>query len=320
MITLFVGDNVEYLANHAKSHDSNAFLIDFSNWKKILKNYSPEDRFTAYTSLSDLPKIDEHISVLWELLKIAHTIYYVPPEVWSDHSKDFQWNEQQTLTEYYLYQQQLSGKEVHGLDLIHCQTSGYLELTDKRNNDDKLLWISGCSISHGIGVDTREKYGHLIGNTLSMTACYLTMPGSSLEWQADQILRSDIRKSDIVIWGLTNEKRAPIAKNGEVLSWPDDTIEDVEYRLHETRFYKAITSVFQVINFCKKIGCKLILLPIISSEKLQMSLIGQESYHQLPYQIKFLDLGSDGTHPGPKQHQFWTNFCLNILNEKYESH
>jgi len=315
MLTLFVGDNTEYTAKCATEHDPLALLIDYANWKKVLQKSSNEISITGYTSLSDLPKINSDVSVLWELLQIADNIHYVPPVIWSDHTKGFSWNSQRTLTEFYLYQCQQSEKNVFGLELEKYQTSAYLHLANLRNTDESSLWISGCSISHGVGVNTSERYGALLGKSLSMPTYHLTKEGSSLEWQADQILRSDIRSVDTIIWGLTQEKRAPMVYNGKITSWPDNTIEDVEYRLHETRYYKAITSVFQVINFCRKINCQLILLPLICTEKLQMDLIHQHCYYQLPYQINFLDLGNDNLHPGPKQHEFYADFCLNILNQ-----
>jgi hypothetical protein len=315
MLTLFVGDNTEHTAKCALAYDPSALLIDYANWKKVLQKPSDEISATGYTSLSDLPKINSDVSVLWELLQIADNIHYVPPEIWSDHTTNFSWCGQQTLTEFYLYQCKLSGKNVFGLEIEKYRTSDYLHLVSQRNTNDPSLWVSGCSISHGEGVNPSERYGTLIGKSLSVPTHHLTQGGSSLEWQADQILRSDIRSCDIVIWGLTNEKRAPLACNSTITLWPDNTIEEVEYRLHETRYYKAITSVFQVINFCRKINCQLILLPLICTEKLQMDLVHQDCYYQLPYQINFLDLGNDNSHPGPKQHEFYADFCLDILNQ-----
>lgn len=312
MITLFIGDNDEYLNVVAQAHDASAFLVDFDNWKKIIDQKITKD-ITIYTSLSDLPKITTDISVLWELIKISDTIYYRPPDNWSDYQKDFSWSGQKTLTEYYLYQAKIYGKNIVGMDQIQHQRSPYLVLENHRQSDEDSLWVAGCSISHGIGVNGSQKYGALLGQYLSRPTYHLTMGGSSLEWQADQILRSDIRKKDIVVWGLTQERRAPIAKNGQVLPWPDDTIEDVNYRLHETRYYKAITSVYQVINFCDKIQARLILLPLICSEKLTMDLIHHKDFYQPPYEHYFLDLGCDNLHPGPKQHQFWADFCLDII-------
>lgn len=317
MITLFVGDNDQSLCDRAKEYDPSAVLIDHSNWRKFLKHASSQDTITGYTSLSDLPKINEHGSILWELLKISDKIYYSPPiGVWSDHNGGFSWTSQKILTEFYLSQCQMIGKNVIGLNLENYKKSNYLDLKEKRINDSPSLWVSGCSISHGVGVTQDERYGTLIGKSLQRPTYHLTKPGSSLEWAADQILRSDIRQEDLVIWGLTQEKRAPLARNSDMIPWPDDTIDDVEYRMHETRYYKAITSVFQVINFCNKIQCQLILLPLICSEKLRMDLVHQESYHNLPYDIRFIDIGSDNIHPGPKQHQFWADFCLDIINGK----
>ncbi len=310
MITLFVGDNSQHTADRALAQDPSSFLIDCSNWKKTLVRAEP---FTAYTSLADLPKINRKISVLWELMHRADRIHYVPPETWND-GDGFSWTSQQTLTEYYLHLQEMQGKTVIGLDLSAPRPSRYLNLADCRSSNEPVLWISGCSISHGVGVDTDQRYGTWIGRSISRHTYYLTAPGSSLEWQADQILRSDIRENDIVVWGLTQEDRAPIIHNGRVVPWPDTTLQDVEYRLHETRYYKAITSVFQVINFCHKIGCRLILLPLNCSQKLQMDLRQQDCYFQLPYQTKFLDLGNDRIHPGPVQHQYWADFCIDIIN------
>lgn len=313
MITLFVGDNDEGLSGRAKLTDPGAFLVNYRNWQKIVDQKHDKD-ITIYTSLSDLPKINKDISVLWNLITVADKIFYYPPSRWSDDTGNFSWNSQKILTEYYLAQVTKSGKTVIGLDLDEYKNPLYLKLATNRTNDSRSLWIAGCSVSHGVGVDISQRYGEIIGHRLSIPTYHLTQGGSSLEWAADQILRSDIRSGDILVWGLTQETRAPFVRNGSVLGM-NDNLENIDYRLDETRYYKAITSVFQVINFCEKIGCRLILLPIICSEKLQMDILDQSVFYLVPHQIKFLDVGTDGTHPGPKQHQFWADFCLDIIKQ-----
>lgn len=312
--TLILGDCTEYTADQAKQHDPSAFLIDRYNWQQFRDVDNPNDRITGYTSVADLPKIDADTSALWELMQSADEIYYHPPlGSWSDDTADFSWGSQKTLTEFYLRQCHWSGKKVFGMDLITQKYSTYLYLVDQRTDDKPNLWVAGCSISHGVGIRPDEKYGTLVGKSLQKPTHHLARAGSSLEWQADQILRSDIRSADIVIWGLTYETRAPLARNGLLVPWPGDRIEDVEYLLHETRYYKAITSVYQVTNFCAKIGCRLILLPLVCSQKLQMDMIDHESFYLLPYQKNFLDTGTDSQHPGPKQHQYWADFCLDAI-------
>lgn len=306
-INLFVGDNTENLANAACEFDSTAKLIDTGNYQKFLnQNYITD--VTFYTSLSDLPKITRKRSVPFEVFSKADKIFYRPPVRWSDHLDTFVWAKQQQLTEYYLYHINLKHNNVDGLDISGYKNSLYLKLQDQRSSDDKTLWMVGCSITHGIGVDQSEKYGQLIADKLKIPVCYLTKGGTSIEWAADQILRSDIRSNDIVIWGITYENRTVKAINGDV------KIENnVDILFDETRLYHAITKVHQVVNFCKKISAKLILLPLICSESAQLILQHLDDYYQIPYHHWFLDKGDDGVHPGPGQHREWADFCLDIL-------
>jgi hypothetical protein len=312
MITLFVGDNQEYLAHAAKKNNTAAVLIDHVNWQKILQQ---SNSGTFYTSLSDLPKIDDQISVCWELMQWADSINYVEPTTWSDADRNFSWTNQKTLLEYYLYLQKKSGKLVLGFDTNSYKDSPYLNLEAQRASPLPAVWIGGCSVPHGIGVEKNQRFGHLIEQGLDRPTYHLTRPGSSVEWAADQLLRSDIHPTDIVVWGLTQEVRAPRAVDLRIDSWGDQTAFDVEYLMDETRFYKALTSVYQVINFCSKIGCQLLLLPTICSEKLIMSLIHRPELISLPYQANFVDLGTDNVHPGPEQHRIWAEHCLNIINQ-----
>ena len=139
---------------------------------------------------------------------------------------------------------------------------------------------------------------------------HLTKGGTSIEWAKDQILRSDIKKNDIVIWGLTQEVRAPRAINGQLATENDPNI-----LLNETSLYRALSSVHQVVNFCKKISAQLVIFPIICSENLQLLIHNLDEYYQLPYQTKFLDIGTDSIHPGPIQHQVWAEFIFKQLSK-----
>jgi hypothetical protein len=308
-ITLFVGDNDNALAEAAQKINPMAWLIDHNNYKNFLLTKYNKD-ITVYTSFSDLPKITSTNAVFFEVLKKADVIFYCPPLKWSDHSDVFVWENNRTITEYFLYHINLVKNNVQGLDLKSYQNSGYLVKTESRKTVDKQLWIAGCSIAHGIGVDNNKKFGALISDKLDLEVSHLTEAGSSIEWAADQILRSDIRKHDIVIWGLTQEVRAPMAVNGKVRRETDPGI-----LLNETSLYRAVTGVHQVVNFCKKISARLLLLPIICSEQLQLQIHSLNEYHQLLYYTQFLDLGTDNIHPGPLQHAAWADICVKLLKD-----
>ena len=306
-INLFVGDND--IAKHATDFDQSSFLLDRSNWKQFLNTAYTKD-ITVYTSDSDLPKLDAGRAVLVEILNKADCIFYRPPPVWSDDFGKFNWGSKKRITEWFLYCINLEKNNVHGLDLTVYQKTKYLTLENTRNTESPVLWVSGCSISHGVGVSTPEKYGELLSSSLNLPVTYLTQGGTSLKWQSDQILRSNIQKNDIVVWGLTQEVRTVKVVNGVV-----STEQDPEIRLSELRLYDAVTEVHQVVNFCRKIQCRLILLPLISSEALNLFLVHLDEYTHLPYRTKPLDYGTDNLHPGPDSHKWYANYAFNKISK-----
>jgi hypothetical protein len=155
-----------------------------------------------------------------------------------------------------------------------------LDLADCRKTKSPQIWIVGCSIAHGIGLDSREqRYGQIVSDCFKMPVSFLTQGGTSIEWSSDQILRSDISSGDIVIWGITGVNR--------FIHWDDHGnmfsvtpgIFDPKNPYHKTgsahiknkadmwqelmhdksRLYHAIRQISQVISFCRKINANLIL-------------------------------------------------------------
>lgn len=309
-ITVFVGDNDDSIANLAKQHSPDAFLVEHSNFEKFLTSKFAED-VTVYTAHSDLPKITSDRAVLYEILNKADIIYYSPPEVWYDSDRDF-FSEtcQKSLTLFFLSIINNQKNNVINFDLSEYKNNPYICLRDSRKDQSKLLWSAGCSIAHGVGVDKNQRYAKLISDKIGRPLIDLSNGGSSIEYAADQLLRSDIRKNDIVVWGLTQETRYTV--------WDSSTNEPTPgkrdiHNLNETRIYKSVISVHQVVNFCSKVGAKLILLPIICSENFCLLLSDLKEFYQFPYQSKFIDFGSDNLHPGVNQHRIWANFCLTLL-------
>jgi hypothetical protein len=178
----------------------------------------------------------------------------------------------------------------------------------QRSQSEPALWIAGCSFSHGVGVDQSQRYGQLIAQKICRPVYHLTKGASSIEWAADQILRSNIQVGDIVIWGLTSDNRTVTVVDDQICHETDPDL-----LLDEIRLYHAVTKIYQVENFCKKIQAKLLLLPIVCSAHLRLLCHSLESYVNFPYMQKFVDLGTDGVHPGPQQHQLWAKICLDKL-------
>jgi hypothetical protein len=317
-ITLFVGDCTEELSILAKEFDSSAYLVDFSNFNQYLK--LSNGSITVYTSAADLPKISKDRAVFYEILQKADKIYYRPPTQWSDYDPEFSLQNQQQITEYFLYLINREKHNVDGLNLSKYASTPYLALRNQRISDKSQLWIAGCSITAGFAVKFDEKYAVNIAQNFDGKFLDLSKPGSSMEFSADQILRSDVRKGDTVVWGLTSEYRAPYwnRKTQQCESINNYTFDHSRTNraddiADETRLYKSVISFNQVANFCTKVNARLIAVPIICSEALQLLLNNHEWYYQLPYQPSFIDLGTDDLHPGPKQHQWYADHINKII-------
>jgi len=305
MITVYVGDNNESLARYASKQDSNAYLVNNENYHTFLLLDSCTN-VTVYTSLSDLPKITDNDSPLFNVLNKADKIFYHPPNKWSDGNK-FSKTSQQSLIEYFLNLINIKKNNVVNLNLSKYQTNSYINLVNTRTTNENVVWASGCGITQGLGVPQHSKFSALVAKELQLTLVDISKSASSIDWSRDQILRSDIREGDIILWGLTSEyKTAVWNPNDKTVTF--DKPNDIE-----TQLYRALTSIHQVINMCNKLEVKLILLPISCSEQLMIYLSSISNFSDFSYQTKPFDYSEDGIHAGVLQHQKWANECLSVL-------
>jgi hypothetical protein len=309
MITIYVGDVGEYLSKLSIAVDSNASLISQENFSNLSLG-------TYYTSIADVGSLENFGSVLQQATKIV----YAPPEKWSDerkkHSVMKQW------TEDYLNVFRFRCEINNFVPTVKYNTLNMLSLADTRRSTNSQLWVAGCSISHGVGVDNHSKFGQLLANKLKLEVSSLTQSGSSIIWAADQILRSDIRPNDIVVWGLTSLGRLPYYKSNQLFHISASAIHRVadyarllvspETLTSDHLFYQSLISVFQVINFCKKNKATLILAPLLDDNIAQY--LANETNLVMLYKLwgrdsnkLFIDQGTDNEHPGVQTHQFYAN-------------
>ena len=293
--TIILGDIQEYLSVLAKEYNADAWLLNQANCDQFRKNHSQD--IVVYTSLGDLPR---DLSLVFDLLLCADTIVYCPPDVWSD-GKTIDivdpTSSLQGLTETLL--RLLPGSvEIKGLDTFDVFKHGPIVLADVRQTDQPQLWITGCSISHGLGVERHETYGVSLAAALDLECSFLTRPGAAIDWAADQILRSDIRAGDTVVWGVTDWNRLTYVHAHQLLpgvnvhsytTFPDyHNIISIDNLFSHQTYYNHLYSIQQVINHCQKIGAKLLLVGILSGNFALLSFLqSQKNYIHIPYQIVY---------------------------------
>jgi len=316
-LTLVIGDTGYYLSDLAKSIDSKAYLVDYNN----LLDYH---RGTIYTSLGDIDSL-EHFFIL---LKKAAKIVYYPPKIWSDKKTNQEKFSTAWLTEHYL-------QLVSSLNNIHIENfvktpNGTEYNSTPRKTDKTQLWIAGCSTTKGVGVSEHERYWEIIKAKLNLEASVMAERRASNSWCRDQLLNCDIQSGDIVIWGLTSMVRFPWIVNNKLThvaasyykDHPDfDKIVKLDTLDSDQRIYDSLTSIQQVVNFCKKTGAHLIMatihtnLEIISEAAKHKELLIIHGSNGLDHHSSYLDFGTDNLHPGPKTHKMYAEKILEKIND-----
>ena len=200
----------------------------------------------------------------------------------------------------------------------------------ERKTNSTQLWVAGCSTTFGVGVDDDEKYASVLSRTLNLPLSLLAQCGSSIPWACDQILRSDICKNDLVVLGLTTCPRITIFHNKQVVhsgitTFVSDSKKYPELNIHQfdsdTKIYEDLCAVTRVINFCDKIGAKLIMiglhaeLPVSAELAKYKNFIFHNGKFGYNFQDSYLDVGTDGRHPGPKSHQLYADLIIAKMNE-----
>jgi hypothetical protein len=308
MITILVGDITDYLAQEAIRLDPLAKLITQANSKNLTDG-------VYFTSLGDFEDLYEFVKTLEQ----AQHLIYCPPDSWgdkkqTDSSMKF-WTEYYLL--YFLNKKQISGQDKLPLMLEEKQIM--LELADIRKTSTQQLWVAGCSVSHGVGVDSDQRYGQLLAQKLDLPVSFLTREGSSVQWAADQILRSDVRAGDIVVWGVTSFARMPFYRDRRILNI-NATYYDKNPKFNSTipierldddnMVYRNLASINAVINFCAKVKAQLFLFGLLVDIHALKWTADLPNYTQLYGcfgfdQGLYLDVGADHEHPGPNMHAWY---------------
>jgi hypothetical protein len=198
----------------------------------------------------------------------------------------------------------------------------------ERTTDDPVLWTAGCSWTSADGVEDQERWGHLVADKLNVDEVNISTPGASIWDASDQILRADIRKDDIVVWGLTSTDRVEVVNEGELRCFTVNgylKFLETEKQYYTLDFFdsstqkaKYIKQMQQVMNFCSKIGAKLHIVNFLERDGITIRYIKDKnvSYIDLSEESKIdkmIDLGTDHLHPGPKQHQEYAKEIIKVI-------
>lgn len=313
--TLFVGDIYKELAITAKNYDSDAYLITKENY-----NFASG---TVYTCIADM----ERLELFFHVCKCAEKIFYCPPEIWSDQNKKGISDQKKFTENILIYCSQF--KFVHNLPVNQKKFLQKDFLQDTRKTKNKQLWVAGCSITKGNGIEEKDNWKTHVADYFRLQYTDLSLSSSSIQFASDQICRADIKKEDLVFWQLTSHERYPaIHPQSKALiqittGRYTDQLEMVSNfdinRLDEpTLYYQNVLAVRRVVNFCKKIDAKLVILGVMNDFDSTWQNFDVDCHRQLLcWPDEWPDLGTDNIHPGPLTHKIFATEFLAFYKELY---
>ena len=195
----------------------------------------------------------------------------------------------------------------------HCVSKfGCEEFTSHPGINDRLdqpiLWVFGCSHSHGVGLKPNESnYGQLLSQSLATPLKLITKPGSSLHWSYRHLFNAPIQSRDIVIWQLTTPGRVSRFDGKQVEEIVLSNSKDrklIDSISDEQLYFTQISLLNTGIRFLRSLNCKFVITSI--------SDFGSH-YDYVSEYIKYPeycsnyglhhDYGTDGRHAGPLSHK-----------------
>jgi hypothetical protein len=298
MIEIIVGDinnSTKYplLTESTKIKNNQSYftcLADFSNKKKFIEKLSQADK-----------------------------IIYLSPKEWSNEQLHKETLKCLSFVEIF------NNKIVSNFENKSDTITQMLELKDKRKTNNRQLWIAGCSFSEAVGVQDDQKYGTILADRLSLSVSFLAYRGTSNSWSKDQILRSDIRKNDILVWQLTFPNRLTYFFDDEIIHvYPEVfrqipnlvDIMDPRRLFEQTILYDSITSIMQVVNFCKMNSIDLYIFGVAYNPSKYLTNLQNFIPITSPggyIKDHYKDIGSDNIHPGPLTHQWYADIIFNKI-------
>jgi hypothetical protein len=174
--------------------------------------------------------------------------------------------------------------------------------------DEPVLWVFGCSHSHGIGLRSNEKtFGQILAADLGVPLLQISKPGSSFSWSFRHLINADIRASDYVVWQITTPHRLSLfdGKDTKEVGLSQTTNRCLlDVNDDNQVFFNHINLLTTGVRYLRKVNKNFVLTDITPKcsnyygYKLEYSKYPEYLYHPNLY----IDHGTDGVHVGPLSH------------------
>lgn len=194
----------------------------------------------------------------------------------------------------------------------------YLNHDMIRPKADSVIWVFGCSYSHGTALNLDQIYSYHLHTKMGLPVVSVTQPGSSLRWSLRHLMHADLHPNDIVVWQITTFSRDSIkdqAKIGPVeIVYDNENLYKAKLLSFEQMVFNHLSLVDYGVQYLRAKNQNFYLISIESkefSEYRNRVLIEFNKYPEYCYTPEsVVDVGQDNTHPGPLSHNRVAEFLL----------
>ena len=180
-----------------------------------------------------------------------------------------------------------------------------------------VLWVFGCSHSHGTGLCNEElNFGQHMSQKLRMPLKLVSLPGSSVDWSLRHLICANFQSGDVVVWQITNPERLSYGMPpAEIQLSNCDQSHMLETFTDQHVVFSTLASVNQGTRFLRSQPVKFVLASVSEKSPIFYRLLLEYTkYPEYCYIPKiFLDRGNDHAHPGPLSHKALAQHLLDHL-------
>ena len=180
-----------------------------------------------------------------------------------------------------------------------------------------VLWVFGCSYSHGTGLYPEElNFGQHMSQKLGMELKLVSLPGSSTDWSLRHLMCANFQPGDIVVWQITSPDRLSYGlPPTEIRFGYSNQSHMLETFTDQHLMFSALIALNQGTRFLRSQPVKFVIASIAGKSPIfYPCLLEYTKYPEYCYIPKiFLDLGNDQLHPGPLSHKSLAHHLLDHL-------
>lgn len=198
------------------------------------------------------------------------------------------------------------------------------------------LWIMGCSLSSrarpGFAdlygrdpkniqyVEDHERWGYIVAQKFNSEELNMAFVGSSIYDGLRRIIESNAKKGDKLIWQITSEIRETVpAPNGMISSFLSAGVKTIYKPLtdYAGTLDQTLSNLMHIrlgIEYCRKQGIDLYIVNMLGDHIWLERFCQDCKYLDLTIDVpEFIDYGTDGQHPGPKQNAKYAKEIIKFI-------